>query len=125
MQQNPGMGAAMNLDQIASVEIIDGAVAIVGEIDLLSAPALKRSIDGMDIELAWFDLSSVTFIDSTGLQLFLELRHVLGPLRIVAASAAVERVLDLTGTRSFLFGSPASESHGGRGHVAARAGRTQ
>jgi anti-sigma B factor antagonist len=96
----------MRPDQMAFAELTDDTVTIAGEIDLLTAPALKRVIDGMDSGPARFDLSRVTFIDSTGLHLLIDLRRKLGPLKIVAESPAVERLLAVTGIRSLLV-SPA------------------
>ncbi|HUP76623.1 MAG TPA: STAS domain-containing protein [Acidimicrobiales bacterium] len=105
----------MRLDEIASVTATGGLVMIAGEIDMSSAPTLRQTIEAIEIVSPRFDLSRVTFIDSTGLQLLIDLRHEFGPLQLVAESCAVEGLLKLTGTRSFLIG-PSVESDGDRRH---------
>ena len=96
-------GLRMHSYQTTFVELTDGTVRIVGEVDLVTARGLKRVIDGMDLVSPRFDLSRVTFIDSTGLHLLIDLRRKLGPLHIFAESPAVARLLTVTSTRSLLI----------------------
>ena len=48
------------------------------------------------------DLSGVTFIDSAGLHALIRLRAALPSLRIVAVSATVQHLLDITDTAHYL-----------------------
>jgi anti-anti-sigma factor len=98
---------------------------LAGDIDLSSAPGLRKTLEGWQIASARFDLSRVTFIDSTGLHLLIGLRREFGPLQIIAESPSVERLLDLTGVRPFLMGPPVVESDGDRGRVRVLEGRVQ
>ena len=80
----------------------------VGELDIATASSLERSL--LDIDEAdrmiVLDLSGLSFIDSTGLRVVVELNRRYGGeidrLRIVAESRAVERLLDLVGLRAQL-----------------------
>ena len=80
-------------------------VAATGEIDLLTAAELGRVlrdlIAGRRPAAIGIDLSGVSFIDSTGIQVLVATRidaRAAGiPLRVVAASAPALRVLRLAG----------------------------
>lgn len=82
-------------------------VVAVGELDLATVDLLQRTLgeidDGATIVL---DLSGLSFIDSTGLRLVLDLNERYGGeadrLRVVAGSPAVERLLDIVGLRDQL-----------------------
>lgn len=91
----------------------DGTVLVSGEIDAATAPALLRTLTralrahpgGVAL-----DLSAVTFCDCAGLRAFLAARYqhldtVRFPLRVVAASPRMTRLLRLTGT-GWLFEEP-------------------
>lgn len=79
-------------------------VAVAGEIDLLTAPALRErlisAIDGGADRLV-LDLSAVGFIDSSGLGTLIaahkRLREREGEFIIVATARAILSVLTLTG----------------------------
>jgi anti-anti-sigma factor len=99
----------MPLDEGLRIEVIDGRVLVAGELDLATVPLLRAVVvklyplamrHGMDIDL---DLGGVTFIDSSGLQLGLELRQQREPVHVVAASACVDRLLELTHTRELVL----------------------
>ena len=80
----------------------DTVVVVAGELDMLTAPDLAATLEGVvgtgDVVV---DLSGVTFIDSTALQTVMRAERVLGgagrSLRLEKASSIVLRVLDLTG----------------------------
>jgi anti-anti-sigma factor len=80
------------------------AVTISGEIDLSVADGLKSALYGSPglEERVQLDLREVTFIDSIGLRLLLELKRAIeaagGDLVLTSVSAAVSRVLDVSGT---------------------------
>jgi anti-anti-sigma factor len=84
-------------------------VAAIGELDIATVDLLERAlleVEETDAELIVLDLSALSFIDSTGLRLVLDLNERCGGaadrLRIVAGSPAVERLLDIVGLRDKL-----------------------
>jgi anti-anti-sigma factor len=94
---------------------VDGAVArvtLVGELDLDAAGALAEELGRLPEQGATeivIDAGGLTFIDSSGLRALLSAREQLqnggATLQIAAASPAVDRVLEITGTRALLTGS--------------------
>ena len=81
-------------------------VAPAGELDLATVPALARAVHELrDVGFTAFkiDLRGLTFIDSTGLRLLLELARDDGiELRIVRGTGAVQRVFELAGVVDLL-----------------------
>lgn len=84
-------------------------VAAAGELDIATVDQLQQAlvaVEGTDAELIVLDLSGLSFIDSTGLRLVLDLNERCGGeadrLRVVAGSPAVERLLDIVGLRDQL-----------------------
>ena len=79
-----------------------------GEVDMSSAPALKREIEAARDEAVTtvLDMAEVTFIDSTGLHLLLDASRSAGrndwSFFIVRPSAAVTRLVDVTSTRHLI-----------------------
>jgi anti-sigma B factor antagonist len=84
-------------------------VAVVGELDLATAPELTRRLEeagavgGPPIEL---DLSGVSFIDATGLRVLLAAQVRLNRggrpgFAVIATSRAVRRLLELIGMSGF------------------------
>jgi anti-anti-sigma factor len=79
-------------------------LALSGELDLATAPALQASLDeavesgGADL---WIDLSDVTFMDSTGLRALLATRRQLRvnstSLAIICPEGPVRRVFTVAG----------------------------
>ena len=84
-----------------------GTVRVTGEVDLTSAPRLEQTIreliDG-GVRRLVVDLSSVRFMDSTGLRVLMSsykrLEEVGGSLVLGRPSEAVRRVLDVSGLNS-------------------------
>jgi len=78
-----------------------------GELDIATVPLLESAFDAVeqgDASKIVIDLSGITFIDSTGIQLLLRMNERCngsGRLEIVA-SQPVERLLDITGLRDEL-----------------------
>ncbi|QBJ93262.1 anti-sigma factor antagonist [Streptomyces seoulensis] len=76
-------------------------IALSGDIDLLTAPAVTAALDALtsdphpDLVL---DLRPVRFIDCTGLGILCRARH--GRLRLLSESAAFLRLLRATGLRN-------------------------
>ena len=80
-------------------------VALRGEIDIASSPALEEALDGAirNSEGAFIiDLSGVEFLETTGLHVLLRARGLLGredrPLAVVCPFGPVRRLLELSGT---------------------------
>jgi len=87
-------------------------VSLNGELDLDRAGALANELGDLPARGATavvIDVSGLTFIDSSGLRALLTAREQLeaagATLQLSALSPAVERVLDMTGTRSLLTGT--------------------
>ena len=87
----------------------DHLVEISGELDLASADQFLAAVSeaAEAATLLLLDLGAVSFMDSTGLGALIKVRNLVvdrgGEVRLTAVSAAVERVLDLTGM-SEVFG---------------------
>ena len=88
-------------------------VTAAGDVDLAIYPRLQAEADiwaskGLDVAL---DCSGVTFMDSMGLRVMVELRQALSDagrtLTLTKVSTPVSRVLELAGVESF-FGLPAA-----------------
>lgn len=84
-------------------------VAVSGELDMSTAPALSQSLDGVldqhpqDVTL---DLAGVDFIDSTGLTLLVRTSNALqrheGALHLTSPTPPVRRVLEIVGLDGLL-----------------------
>jgi anti-sigma B factor antagonist len=92
-------------------EIRDNAhyVAPSGELDIATVELLERAlleVEQADTTMIVLDLSGLSFIDSTGLRLLLDVNERCGGpadrLRVIAGSPAVERLLDIVGLRERL-----------------------
>lgn len=83
-------------------------IRAVGEVDLSTAPALRRELEAARVEAdtVLLDLSDVTFIDSTGLHLLLDASHGSAvtdwSFFLVRPSEAVRRLIELSGTADLL-----------------------
>jgi anti-anti-sigma factor len=94
---------------------VDSGVARVtmrGELDLDQAEEVADQLGALSAQGATtvvVDASGLNFIDSSGLRALLSAREQLeragASLQITNLSPAVERVLDMTGTRELLTGS--------------------
>lgn len=85
-------------------------ISVRGELDLATAPLLGDAFADAERDegaVAVIDLSGVGFLDSSGLRVLAQCQRLLagpdevGVLRLVVATDAVRRVLDVTGLRSF------------------------
>ena len=93
----------------AAVEGDVARVTLRGELDLDRAGALAEelsSLAGRGASSVVVDVSGLNFIDSSGLRALLSAREQLesagATLRLAELSPAVDRVLEMTGTRSLL-----------------------
>ena len=92
------------MDQhVVELDIVEGRPTIRGEWDLSNASEVAiwlGTFDGEPIEL---DLSGVTFLDSSALNVLLSVRRHNPTMRIVTPSPIVSRLLELTGTTDYLM----------------------
>jgi anti-anti-sigma factor len=101
-----------NEDQLAittSVESKAARVALVGELDVVTASRVSDELAALadqSVKSVVVDVSELTFIDSTGLRALLAGRERLqaktASFVLEGASGVVERVLELTGLRDLL-----------------------
>jgi anti-sigma B factor antagonist len=82
-------------------------LAPAGELDIATVPLLEAAFDEIergDADTIVVDLSGITFIDSTGIQLLLRMNErCTGTERLeIISSPSVERLLDITGLRDQL-----------------------
>jgi anti-sigma B factor antagonist len=85
------------------------AICVSGELDLATADRLQRElerVEASDARSIILDLSGLTFMDSTGIRLLLSAharsRADSDRLTMLRGSAAVQRVLQLTGVADLL-----------------------
>ena len=82
----------------------DGVVHLVGEIDAATAPKLDRCLQH-DPGIRVVDMSQVTFMDSSGLKVLAianRARDASDRITLRAPSAAVRRVIDISGMAEYL-----------------------
>lgn len=79
-------------------------IAVSGELDLASSPALEKRLDevfGSDAELVILDLRELEFMDSTGLSVLIRAHQTAEAgerrLSVVKGPPQVQRLLTLTG----------------------------
>jgi anti-anti-sigma factor len=79
-------------------DVGDGALRLLGEIDMDTAPTLRRRLEG-DAVVTVLDLDDVTFIDSIGVSVLVWANRdrAAGPLTLRSPSDAVLRMLELAG----------------------------
>jgi anti-sigma B factor antagonist len=78
-------------------------IAVTGEIDISSAPALREAIDqalGDGSDRLIVDMNGVSFMDSSGLNVLAGAakRMSRGSLRIAAPARHIRKVFEITGT---------------------------
>ena len=82
-----------------------GVVRLVGELDVAGAPEVRARLEGLDGDVE-IDCSGLTFIDSSGLGLFVAVHRACdargAKLMIVDPSPRVSQLLELTGLNAVL-----------------------
>jgi len=77
-----------------------GTLRLLGELDAVAVPAVWARLEGVDGDVA-LDCAGLTFIDASGVRLFVALQTACGSrgarLSIVNPSRCVIRLLDVTG----------------------------
>jgi stage II sporulation protein AA (anti-sigma F factor antagonist) len=106
------MGDSPHLDIATSQEGPVARVRLAGELDLDGVGVVTGALTelaGNGATSVLVDASGLTFLDSSGLRALLSGRKALGDVNvslvIEQASPAVERVLEITGTRELLLPS--------------------
>jgi anti-sigma B factor antagonist len=81
-------------------------IAVAGEIDAHTAPAVAAALAASDHDPLVLDLAAVEFVDSSGLRVLLEAHQVLEAegrsLVLSRPSTAVQRLLDVAGVEGYL-----------------------
>jgi len=90
-----------------SITLTDNGLAVAGEIDAHSAPALAAAIvAAAELEPLVLDLADVGFIDSSGLRVLIETHQArLGEgrtLTLTRPSRAVSRLFEVAGVAGYL-----------------------
>jgi anti-anti-sigma factor len=89
------------------VSVADGVVRVRGEVDCQTAPRLGEALAAVEGPLL-VDLDEVTFMDSSGVNVLV--KHYRqqsdegAPLRVVAMSRCVHRILEVAGLLHLLAG---------------------
>jgi len=90
--------------QVSVAVADDGTITVSGELDGFSAPQLAEPLEERIVtpsETVVVDLSAVTFIDSSALQILLEYHRRFdeggGRLEVSAPSPAVRRLFEISG----------------------------
>ena len=92
----------MTMPTLSTIHTHNGRVHIAGDLDTASAWPMCLAVMRVPTPIVELDLSQVTFIDGRGLRALLLLRRALS-VRVVAASAQVHRLLELTDTTAAVF----------------------
>jgi anti-sigma B factor antagonist len=98
----------LNSDAQIEVSVDPGGVATVavsGDVDIANADALKAAVQSVTArrpQRLIFDLGELRFIDSAGLAVLLYATECGAPVELLNASAAVCRLVELTGLAGLL-----------------------
>ena len=97
------LGVSSDPDSLA-LDDVAGTLRVRGELDAYSAPALAEELEQRSAETSAtikVDLSTVTFMDSSALQVLVEYHRRLdggsGSLVLISPSASVTRLFQVTG----------------------------
>lgn len=102
----------MNPTQNVTVHADRAVVTVAGSLDMDTCPHVTEATDALTLRgrILVLDLSAVTFIDSSALNMLLNLRNRAhaegGTLELRAVPAQALRVLDITGTRGLFALTP-------------------
>jgi anti-sigma B factor antagonist len=84
----------------------EGGISLSGEIDAHTAPRVAEAIAAVGASTIDVDMSGVEFVDSSGLRVLVDAHQRLeangGGLRLVDASPAVRRLLEISGVDGYL-----------------------
>ncbi|PWU68071.1 STAS domain-containing protein [Gracilibacillus dipsosauri] len=99
----------LNINILGNVEGTKQILKLTGEIDAYTAPKLKEALLPLvkkDGELVIVDLENVSYMDSTGLGVFISALKATkehnSELRLVSLQDRVERLFEITGLNSII-----------------------
>ena len=98
-----------NPNPVVQLLIVDGRPTVRGECDLSTGREIEAWLDSFDSPILEVDLSGVSFLDSSGLKAFLNVRKRNANMRIVEPSAVVVHLLEITGTYAFFIDATGSD----------------
>lgn len=88
------------------ISVTDTGLALTGEIDAYTAPALAEAIGKCDQPHVLIDMAEVEFVDSSGLRVLIEAHQVAQAadrrLQLTNPSSAVSRLLEISGINDYL-----------------------
>jgi anti-sigma B factor antagonist len=94
----------MTDDARAGLDVSDAGdglvIALSGELDLASLPALAGAMDGLlsrPVQPVVLDLGGLTFLDSSGVGVLVRIANHFGQVRTRSATEPVRRVLEVLG----------------------------
>jgi stage II sporulation protein AA (anti-sigma F factor antagonist) len=100
VRDNEPTGSSGRLSVLATAADGIRVLSLAGEIDHDTGPVLRQALDTADTRVV-VDLSRVTFLDSTGINIFIAAHHTLaragGWLRLAAPTGSVLRTLQIVG----------------------------
>ena len=91
---------------VVQLVVVDGRPTVRGECDVATAGEIEAWLNSFDTTMLEVDLSGVSFIDSSGLKAFLNVRRRNANMRVVQPSAVVVRLLKITATHDLLVAGP-------------------
>lgn len=84
----------------------DSGLALVGEIDAYTAPALAEAIERCEQPHVLIDMAAVEFVDSSGLRVLIEAHQAAQGsgrrIQLANPSSAVSRLLEISGIDDYL-----------------------
>ncbi len=92
-------GAVARLEEVTDA-LGSVVLKITGELDISNVGSIQAAIQatyGQGLDLIVFDLSEVSFMDSSGLAMLLALAERIGTVELRNPSGLVRRVIELTG----------------------------
>jgi anti-sigma B factor antagonist len=84
-------------------------ISIGGEVDMSNVQAVESALRGVLVdppELVVFDLSDLSFIDSSGIAILLRFAEKIGRLELRNPSSTVQRIIQATGLSDVLRVEP-------------------
>ncbi|MGW5738357.1 MULTISPECIES: STAS domain-containing protein [Streptomyces] len=100
----PASPQPMHVDTVLGLDPV--LMRVSGDLDMVSAPALRRALDPLLAKRVELDLANVTFIDSSGVNELLShherCREEGGRLTVLHPSRAVRQILQLLGVDELL-----------------------
>jgi anti-sigma B factor antagonist len=88
------------------ISITDTGLALAGEIDAYTAPALAEAIGRCDHTYVMIDMAEVEFVDSSGLRVLIEAHQEAQAadrrIQLTNPSPAVSRLLEISGIDDYL-----------------------